>query len=85
MGVIDKKWDYERKDEKGKKLGEEIVRIGWKGEENVGRRKINEMLEIKIEKGKIIEEEKKDIGVVKNGKGIWWLKVKMKGKEENKG
>ncbi len=69
-GVLDQNWAYERTDAKGKTFGEELVRIGWKGDEPVGSRKIHAMFELHIEQGPILEAEHKDIGVVTHGQGL---------------
>ncbi|EEY03896.1 beta-ureidopropionase [Brucella neotomae] len=84
-GVLDQNWAYERTDAKGKTFGEELVRIGWKGDEPVGSRKIHAMFELHIEQGPILEAEHKDIGVVTHGQGLWWLQVTLTGKEAHTG
>ncbi|ARY42931.1 Zn-dependent hydrolase [Brucella melitensis] len=85
VGVLDQNWAYERTDAKGKTFGEELVRIGWKGDEPVGSRKIHAMFELHIEQGPILEAEHKDIGVVTHGQGLWWLQVTLTGKEAHTG
>ncbi|SBW15308.1 allantoate amidohydrolase [Brucella sp. 10RB9215] len=84
-GALDQNWAYERTDAKGKTFGEELVRIGWKGDEPVGSRKIHAMFELHIEQGPILEAEHKDIGVVTHGQGLWWLQVTLTGKEAHTG
>ena len=66
-GVHDEDWAYARTDAKGKKFIDELERIGWKGDEPVGKRKIHSMFELHIEQGPILEIENKDIGVVTHG------------------
>ena len=39
-GVHDRDWAYDRQDSKGKRFGDELERIGWKGDEPVGQRKM---------------------------------------------
>ena len=46
---------------------------GWKGDEEVGARKMHAFFELHIEQGPILEAEGKDIGVVTHGQGLWWL------------
>lgn len=84
-GEYTEDWAYERKDAKGKKFGDELDRIGWKGDEPVGKRKIHAMYELHIEQGPILEAENKDIGVVTHGQGLWWLQVTLTGKEAHTG
>ncbi|MGU3574365.1 Zn-dependent hydrolase [Brucellaceae bacterium C25G] len=84
-GELDQDWAYERVDAKGKKFGDELKRIGWLGDEPVGKRKIHAMFELHIEQGPILEAEQKDIGVVTHGQGLWWLEVTITGKEAHTG
>lgn len=66
-GVLDQADVYEHTDKNGKKFGEELERIGWKGTEKVGDRKIHAFFELHIEQGPILEDEDIDIGVVTHG------------------
>lgn len=84
-GELEQDWAYERTDAKGKKFIDELERIGWKGDEPVGKRKIHSMFELHIEQGPILEIENKDIGVVTHGQGLWWLQVTLTGKEAHTG
>ena len=84
-GVLEQDWAYERQDAKGKKFGDELERIGWKGDEKVGARKMHALFELHIEQGPILEVEGKDIGVVTHGQGLWWLQITLTGKESHTG
>lgn len=84
-GIHDEQWAYVREDAKGKKFGDELERIGWKGDEKVGARKIHALFELHIEQGPILEAEGKDIGVVTHGQGLWWLQITLTGKESHTG
>ncbi|MFN3547781.1 MAG: Zn-dependent hydrolase [Mesorhizobium sp.] len=84
-GVHDQDWAYDRKDAKGKRFGDELERIGWKGEEEVGARKMKAFFELHIEQGPILEDEDVDIGVVTHGQGLWWLQVTLTGKDAHTG
>lgn len=76
---------YSRKDTEGKTYGEELERIGWLGEEEVGARKMHAYLEYHIEQGPILEAEDKTIGVVTHCQGLWWLEFTLTGKEAHTG
>ncbi len=78
-------WAYARQDKDGKRFGDELERIGWKGEEEVGARKIKAFFELHIEQGPILEDEGIDIGVVTHGQGLWWLQVTLTGKDAHTG
>ncbi len=84
-GVHDQDWAYEREDAEGKKFGEELERIGWKGDEEVGARPMKAFFELHIEQGPILEAEGKDIGVVTHGQGLSWTQVTVTGKEAHTG
>lgn len=84
-GMHDLQWAYDREDAEGKKFGDELVRIGWRGDEEVGARKIHAMFELHIEQGPILEAENKEIGVVTHGQGLWWLQVTLTGKDSHTG
>lgn len=84
-GVHDQAWAYDRKDAKGKRFGDELERIGWKGDEEVGARPMKAFFELHIEQGPILEDEGIDIGVVTHGQGLKWLQVTLTGKESHTG
>lgn len=84
-GEIDLDWAYDRTDAKGKRFGDELERIGWKGEEEVGHRKMKAFFELHIEQGPILEDEGIDIGVVTHGQGLWWLQFTLTGKDAHTG
>jgi len=78
-------WAEDRLDADGKRFGDELDRIGWRGDEPVGARKMHAMFELHIEQGPILEAEGKDIGVVTHGQGLNWLEVTITGKESHTG
>ena len=84
-GVIDQDWAYARKDASGTTFGEELDRIGFRGDEPVGQRKMKAFFELHIEQGPILEAEGKDIGVVTHGQGLRWIQVTVTGKESHTG
>ncbi len=86
-GVLDQADVYEHTDAEGKKFGDELERIGWKGDEVVGARadKMKAFLELHIEQGPILEAEGKDIGVVTHGQGLRWIECTVTGKESHTG
>lgn len=78
-------WAYDRVDADGKRFGDELARIGWVGDEEVGARKMHAMFELHIEQGPILEAENKDIGVVTHGQGLRWIECTVTGKESHTG
>ena len=84
-GVHTLDWAYAKEDSDGKKFGDELKRIGWIGDEEVGSRKMKAFFELHIEQGPILESEGKDIGVVSRGQGLNWLQVTLTGRESHTG
>lgn len=84
-GVHDQNWAESRQDAEGKRFGDELDRIGWRGEEEVGARKMHAFFELHIEQGPILEAEGKDIGVVTHGQGLSWTQVTITGKDSHTG
>ena len=78
-------WANDRVDAAGKRFGDELERIGWKGPEKVGDRKMHAFFELHIEQGPILEAEGKDIGVVTHGQGLRWIECTVTGKESHTG
>lgn len=84
-GLHDLEWAWDRTDAKGLKFGDELRRIGWMGDEEVGARKMHAFFELHIEQGPILEIEGKDIGIVTHGQGLNWLQVTIAGRERHTG
>ena len=84
-GLHSQEWAYERTDADGKSFGDELVRIGWRGDETVGARKMHAFFELHIEQGPILEAEDKQIGVVTQGQGLSWTEITILGKDAHTG
>ncbi len=84
-GLHDEEWANQRTDAEGKTFGDELKRIGWKGDEPVGERKMHAFFELHIEQGPILEAEGKDIGVVTHGQGLDWTQLTITGKDAHTG
>ena len=84
-GVHDQGWAYARKDAEGKSFGDELERIGWRGDEEVGARRMHAFFELHIEQGPILEAEGRQIGVVTHGQGLSWTQVTITGKDAHTG
>ena len=84
-GLHSQEWAYERTDADGKSFGDELVRIGWRGDETVGARKMHAFFELHIEQGPILESEDKQIGVVTHGQGLSWTEITILGKDAHTG
>ncbi|MGV0877135.1 Zn-dependent hydrolase [Martelella sp. FLE1502] len=84
-GELTLDYAYGRKDHEGKSFGDELKRIEWVGDEEVGARKMHAYYEYHIEQGPILEAEEKQIGVVTHCQGLWWLEFTLTGKEAHTG
>ena len=84
-GLHSQEWAYERTDADGKSFGDELARIGWRGDETVGARKMHAFFELHIEQGPILEAEDKQIGVVTHGQGLSWTEITILGKDAHTG
>ncbi len=84
-GIHELDWAYDRIDAKGNKFGDELKRIGWLGDEEVGARKMHAFFELHIEQGPILEAEGKEIGVVTHGQGLSWTQITLTGRDAHTG
>ncbi|WP_299191542.1 Zn-dependent hydrolase [uncultured Litoreibacter sp.] len=84
-GIHTQDWAYEREDADGKTFGDELKRIGWRGDEETGARKMHAFFELHIEQGPILEAENTDIGVVTHGQGLSWVQFTVTGKDSHTG
>ena len=83
-GVFDLEYGLSRADLDGKTMGEELQRIGYAGEHEVGS-PVKAFFEAHIEQGPILEEEETTIGVVTDAQGQRWYEVTLTGQEAHAG
>jgi N-carbamoyl-L-amino-acid hydrolase len=84
-GVFDLEYGLSRADLDGKTMGEELKRIGYDGDLEMGNREFKAFFEAHIEQGPILEHEEKTIGVVTDAQGQRWYEVKFTGQESHAG
>jgi beta-ureidopropionase / N-carbamoyl-L-amino-acid hydrolase len=84
-GVFTPEYAWSREDRSGIQLGDELTRIGYKGEHKAGAIKFGAMFELHIEQGPILEAEEKMIGVVTGVQGMRWYEVNVTGQESHTG
>lgn len=84
-GVFTPDFAWSREDREGKKLGEELARIGYKGDAAPGSHKFQAMFELHIEQGPILEAETKQVGIVTGVQGMRWYEVTVTGQEAHTG
>ncbi len=84
-GVFDLDYGLSRSDGDGLTMGEELQRIGYAGEEEVGNREVHAYFEAHIEQGPILEAEGKTIGIVTDAQGQRWYEMTLTGVESHAG
>ncbi len=84
-GAFDLDFAYSREDADGLKLGDELARIGYVGDQEVGGRDVHAFFEVHIEQGPILEEAEIDIGVVTHANGQRWYEITLIGVESHAG
>jgi N-carbamoyl-L-amino-acid hydrolase len=76
---------YAARDVEGKSVGEELQRIGYKGDEVPGQHPIGAYFETHIEQGPVLEDADKVIGVVPAVMGLSWYDCIVSGMEAHAG
>ena len=83
-GVFTLDYGLSRADIDGKTMGEELARIGYAGDQPMGK-PIHAAFELHIEQGPILEADNKTIGVVTHAQGQRWYEVVYTGQESHAG
>jgi N-carbamoyl-L-amino-acid hydrolase len=76
---------YAAADKDGVSVGDELRRIGYLGAAKPGALKPHAFLELHIEQGPILDEEKVQIGVVESVQGISWTEYTVTGVSNHAG
>ena len=83
--VLDQETILSCQDREGRVFGEELERIGFRGEDVCGDHPLDSYFELHIEQGPILEAEKKVIGVVGGVQGMRWYDITLKGRASHAG
>jgi len=78
-GALDLDWVYARTDVRGSKLGQELERIGYKGQVPARKRPVQAYYEYHIEQGPILEREGRTIGAPKGILCLHWYDIFVEG------
>ena len=76
---------YAARDVEGKSVGEELERIGYRGQQTPGDHPIGAYFETHIEQGPVLEDANKVIGVVPAVMGLSWYDCTVTGMEAHAG
>jgi N-carbamoyl-L-amino-acid hydrolase len=79
VGTLEKEWVYGRTDIHGKKFGEELERVGYKGPVPAKKWPVHTYYEYHIEQGPILESAGKTIGAPKGIVCLHWYDVFLEG------
>ena len=66
-GVYAVDWVLDRRDDDGRRFGDELARIGYAGTAPVGGRELDSYFELHIEQGPLLDAQGVDVGVVTHG------------------
>jgi N-carbamoyl-L-amino-acid hydrolase len=84
-GVFTRDWAAARSDREGESFGGALEKIGYRGDESCGARKLSAFFEVHIEQGPHLEAEGKDIGVVTGVQAMRWYEVTLIGQDSHAG
>lgn len=84
-GVFTEQEVLDKRDRAGARFGDELVSIGYRGEEICGDHPIAAYFELHIEQGPILEVKDRVIGAVSGVQGMRWYEVTVKGKDAHAG
>jgi len=84
-GALQRDWAYARTDINGKKQGEELARIGYKGSVPAEKWPVHAYFEYHIEQGPILERENKTIGAPKGILCLHWYDIYLEGEANQVG
>lgn len=84
-GIHDVEYAYSRTDQDGKRFGDELERIGFRGEASARPEEIHASFEMHIEQGTRLEEAGVPVGIVTGVDPVRWFEVKVRGRGEHAG
>lgn len=84
-GAFDREYVHGRTDRSGRHFGDELMRIGYLGEEGNRPLPASAYLELHIEQGPVLEDAGLPVGIVGGIVGITWLEVTISGKSDHAG
>jgi N-carbamoyl-L-amino-acid hydrolase len=84
-GALERDWAYGRTDINGRKQGEELARIGYKGSQPARKWPTHAYYEYHIEQGPLLERQGKTIGAPKGILCLHWYDVHLAGEANQVG
>jgi N-carbamoyl-L-amino-acid hydrolase len=84
-GVFEQEYVYQMKDEQGLRFIDELKKINYHGDKEHRLQKIKCFVELHIEQGPVLIENKVSVGIVKGIQGLSWHKVTFIGESDHAG
>ena len=84
-GEFELAYAHARTDAEGLTMGEELSRIGYRGDTECGDHALGAHFELHIEQGPILERENIEIGILTGVQGIRWYELIVAGSEAHAG
>ena len=72
-------------DREGRRLGDELERIGYAGDRDVGPSGVAANLELHVEQGPTLDDHGRQVGVVDGVFGMVWLRATVRGETDHAG
>ena len=84
-GEYTRDWACARTDRSGESFGAALDKIGYRGLERCGDRKLSAFFEVHIEQGPYLEAEGKEIGIVTGVQAMRWYEMTIIGQDSHAG
>ncbi len=84
-GGADVAWIEDRRDKEGLRFGDELARIGYRGEAPVGGRPVDSYFELHIEQGPILDKVGLPVGIVTGGFAMQGMRISVQGETAHSG
>ena len=84
-GLFERDFAWGVESPEGETLGDELARIGYKGDEPCGAHPLGALFEAHIEQGPILEAAGVPIGVVSGAQGQRWYDIEVRGRDSHAG
>ncbi len=84
-GALEKEYALTRSDSSGRSVRDELLQIGYSGEESCGAHPLKAYFELHIEQGPVLEAEGHTLGIVEGAQGMRWYELEIKGEEAHAG
>jgi len=85
VGRYERDWIYDLTDDEGKKFGEELERIGYRGSRKATGHAVDAYFELHIEQGPLLDAENKQVGIVTGGYPSHGMRVGFTGQTAHTG